>query len=86
MIRILPEHKKACELLVSRREWASVEEILTAYLESLKDITTMDEEEKNMDKNVVFAARLKAYERLKGFLQTIGLLAQKVGHPANTYE
>jgi hypothetical protein len=85
-MKITEEHKKACQLLRSRSEWGYVEEVLNLYLEGLKDMTTLDEEEKKIDKNIVFEGRIMAYKALKNFLNTIGLLGQENKNSEDSYE
>lgn len=85
-MKITEEHKKACQLIKSRKEWEYIEEILKLYLEGLKDLTTLDEEEKKLDKNVVFEGRIMAYKALKNFLNTIGLLSQQTKVGDDSYE
>jgi len=70
------EHKKACQLLTSRHEWGIVENLLREFLDSLKDLTTLDEKELGQDKNIVFLSRLKAHERLEAFLNAVNLLGK----------
>lgn len=85
-LKITEEHKKACEALVQQKNWEVVKEILLAYMGGLKDITTLTEDEKKEDKNMVFLARLRAYQVLERFLETIGLLGQKQKRSEDSFE
>lgn len=76
-MRITKEYKNACKMIKSRPEWKYIEEILITYLNKLKDLSTLDENEKKEDKNIVVAGRLKAYEYLNKFLYVVNLLSQE---------
>jgi len=75
MIKITEQHKQACRNLKSLKDWGIIEELLEAYLDSLKDITILNDQEKEEDKNIVVLARTKSYESLRNFLRLVGLLS-----------
>ena len=75
---ITEQHKKSCQNLKQSKDWEVIKELLEFYVNTLKDISTLTEDEKKEDKNIVVLARLKAYESLNNFLKTIDLLGSSI--------